>query len=165
VKASHNVVAVAATALLAGCSAAPAPHPTPTPTGTARCPVTQPGRFVPPSGVPESALFGAGSSYGNGRLWVGGLPDNGVVVAGSDLVDPDRFGIKLGWYRVTAGLLTIAGRRLDASAPPARASVPSGYGDTGFQASGVSFPTEGCWEISGTVGSTTLTFVMLVTKA
>ena len=47
-------------------------------------------------------------------------------------------------------------------APPLIAHVPGGYGPTGFQASGVTFPTEGCWMVSGTVGRTTLTFVTFV---
>jgi hypothetical protein len=131
----------------------------------ARCPVTRPGRFVPPSGVSYDALFGAGSSHGNGQLWVGGLSENGVIVVGPDSVEPGgSIGVKFGWYRVTPGLLTITGRRLDGSAPPPRASVPDGYGTAGFQASGVSFPTRGCWEITGTVDSITLTFVTFVVK-
>jgi hypothetical protein len=40
--------------------------------------------------------------------------------------------------------------------------VPDGYGDRGFHSSGVYFPTSGCWEVTGTVGSATLTFVMFV---
>jgi hypothetical protein len=63
-----------------------------------------------------------------------------------------------------AGALTITGRRLDAPAPPLAASVPSGYGDTGFQASGAYFPTEGCWQVTGKVASTSLTFVTFVIK-
>jgi hypothetical protein len=47
------------------------------------------------------------------------------------------------------GPLSIIGRRLDAPAPPLGADVPSGYGMTGFQASGVKFPTEGHWEVTG----------------
>jgi hypothetical protein len=35
---------------------------------------------------------------------------------------------------------------------------------TGFQASGVYFPNEGCWEVTGRVGRTTLTFVTFVIK-
>jgi hypothetical protein len=34
----------------------------------------------------------------------------------------------------------------------------------GFQASGVYFPTEGCWEVTGKVGTTSLTFVTVVIK-
>jgi hypothetical protein len=59
---------------------------------------------------------------------------------------------------------TQSGRRLDAPAPPARAPAPDGYGDTGFQASGVDFPTEGCWEVTGTLPTTRLTFVTFVIK-
>ena len=69
-----------------------------------------------------------------------------------------------GWWRAATGTLEITGRRLDAPAPPARAHVPDGYGDTGFQASGVDFPTEGCWEVTGTLLTTRLTFVTFVIK-
>lgn len=61
-------------------------------------------------------------------------------------------------------LAMVTGRRLDAPAPPLRADVPAGYGRTGFQASGVSFRTEGCWEVTGKVRQTTLTFVTFVIK-
>ena len=40
--------------------------------------------------------------------------------------------------------------------------VPGGYGDTGFQVSGLKFPTAGCWQVAGTVGGKTLTFVVNV---
>jgi hypothetical protein len=73
--------------------------------------------------------------------------------------------IKWGWDRVgITGTLQIEGRRLDAPAPPLRAHVPPGYGDTGFQVSTLIFPTEGCWEVTGRVGSHTLTFVVLVLR-
>jgi hypothetical protein len=52
--------------------------------------------------------------------------------------------------------------------PPGRrriADVPDGYGTTGFQASGVTFPAEGCWEVTGRVGEAGLTFVTLVLKS
>jgi hypothetical protein len=63
------------------------------------------------------------------------------------------------------GKLRIEGRRLDGPAPPLTADVPDGYGDAGFQASGIDFPTEGCWEVTGRVGSASLTFVTLVVAA
>lgn len=130
------------------------------------CPVTRPSRFDPPPGVEHEVLFGADFSYGNGQLWVGGLWPTGIIAAEPYLVEPDgSIGIKLGWYRVASGELTITGRRTDGPAPPAWADVPSGYGDSGFQASGVHFPTEGCWEITGTVGSASLTFVTFIIKA
>jgi len=42
--------------------------------------------------------------------------------------------------------------------------VPCCYGDAGFQASGVIFPTEGCWQVTGRVGTASLTFVTVVLK-
>jgi hypothetical protein len=63
-----------------------------------------------------------------------------------------------------AGRLRIEGRRLDASASPLRAEVPDGYGDLGFQASSVIFPTPGCWEVTGRVNDASVTFVTKVTK-
>jgi hypothetical protein len=73
-------------------------------------------------------------------------------------------GWKLGWWRFASGMVTITGRRLDATAPPLRGSAPDGYGSTGFQASGVYFPTEGCWEVTGTVGDAKLSFVTFVLR-
>jgi hypothetical protein len=44
------------------------------------------------------------------------------------------------------------------------ASGLAGCGATGFQASGVDFPTEGCWEITGALPSSSLRFVTFVVK-
>jgi hypothetical protein len=129
-----------------------------------RCPVTLP-RSVGPSGTSPDDFFGWGASYGNGVLWVGGLWPRGVIEAGPELVAEDgSVGMKFGWWRSATGTLQITGRRLDASAPPARGVVPDGYAATGFQASGVEFPTEGCWEITGALPSTSLSFVTFVIK-
>ena len=136
----------------------------PVPVDAKRCPVTLPSDVGPP-GVSPHDLFGWGSSHGNGKLWVGGLWPRGIIDAGPELVAKDgSVEVKFGWWRAATGTLHITGRRLDASAPPARASVPDGYGPTGFQASGVDFPTEGCWEITGALPTTSLTFITLVTK-
>ena len=72
--------------------------------------------------------------------------------------------MKFGWWTKVPGRLNITGRRLDQPAPPVRGVVPDGYGPTGFQPSGVIFPTEGCWEITGTVQRTELSFVTFVIK-
>jgi hypothetical protein len=115
--------------------------------------------------VTPDAFFGWGSSYGNASLWVGGLWPGGVIEAGPEYIAEDgSIGMKFGWWRRVPGSLTITGRRLDGVAPPARGDVPLGYGDRGFQASGVTFPTEGCWEITGHLEKATLTFVTLVIR-
>jgi hypothetical protein len=179
------LAAAMSTALL-GCTGGPAktslkttPETTPetaartaTPTRTAtpvtmagarHCPVTI-GHPVPPGKPWREQLFGWGSAHGNASLWVGGLWPHGVVIITADDVNPDgRLSMKFGWYRLTSGFLTITGRRLDAPAPPAW-GLASGYGLTGFNASGVNFPTEGCWQVTGRVGRVTLTFVTFVIK-
>jgi hypothetical protein len=162
---------VAAGIAVAGCTAGSptstaATRPAP---GSARplataCPTTLPGTAVPPGSSP-TLFFGAQSSYGNGRLWVGGLWPAGVIKAGPDFIAEDgSIGMKFGWWRAVPGNLRITGRRLDATAAPLRSDVPTGYGERGFQASGVNFPSPGCWEITGTMATTTLTFVTRVIK-
>jgi hypothetical protein len=95
--------------------------------------------------------------YANEWLWAGLVPPfQGVWYAG---------GVKVGWWRTAPGKLTIEGKRLDAPAPPLRADVPEGYGSSGFQATGIDFPTEGCWEVTGKVGDRSLRFVVQVRPA
>jgi hypothetical protein len=146
-------------------SSSGAPHLTDVTGASARtCAVTLGSPFEPPPGVSPDALPGAATSYGNDRLWVGGLAPKGVIE--SDFAEKGGTARwKFGWWRAVGGRLTVTGRRLDAPAPPLRSEIASGgYGRTGFQPSGVYFPTEGCWEVTGSVGGTTLTFVTLVTK-
>ena len=66
--------------------------------------------------------------------------------------------MKFPWWRGAGlrGKLTIHGRRRDAAAPPLLADIPNGYGDPGFQATALVFPTEGCWEVTGQVADTSL---------
>jgi hypothetical protein len=71
--------------------------------------------------------------------------------------------MKFWWWRPEkGGSLEISGHRLDAPAAPLRASVPIGYDGQHFQATGLIFPTQGCWEVTGRVGDASLTFVTLV---
>jgi len=106
------------------------------------------------------------SAYGNGKLVVWALDVRGTIVATPDFVNPDgSIGWKFPWMRMVPGSLIVTGRRLDAPAPPLKSRVPSGYGDIGFQASGVTFPSEGCWQITGKLDHTSVTFVNLVITA
>jgi len=45
-------------------------------------------------------------------------------------------------------------------ARPLQAEIPAGYGDPGLQPTALTFPTAGCWEITGRVGVSTLTFTI-----
>ena len=126
------------------------------------CPVSSPG--TAPADIGDR-LFGSTAAFGNDALWVGGLGEDGVILADQTFVESDAsIAWKLGWWRILPGRLTITGRRLDAPSPPLRASVPDGYGSHGFQAGGVSFPAEGCWEVTGSVGDAELTFVTFVLR-
>jgi hypothetical protein len=121
------------------------------------CAATRPNGNSPPG--ERSRL-----SHGNGKLWVELWP-RGHVRASKDDVRPDgSIVMKFPWTRGVRGELEITGRRLDAEAPPVRAEIPEGYGSIGFQASGIIFPTQGCWEITGRVGNVSLSFVTKVTK-
>jgi hypothetical protein len=113
-----------------------------------------------PNGVPP-----AGGTHGNGKLRVGGLWPRGVIAAGPNHVDTrGRVRMKFPWWRMVRGRLRITGRRLDGPSGPLVGHVPTGYGPIGFQATGVTFPTEGCWKVTGTVGRTSLSFVTFVIK-
>ena len=109
------------------------------------CPVTRPNGNVPPGetvsrdhAISATTLFGltsipTRSAHGRGHPQGREHRDQGPLVA-------RRF-----------GAVTIVGRRLDASAPPASAWIPSGYGRKDFQSTAITFPTSGCWEVTGSV--------------
>jgi hypothetical protein len=152
----------------AGCASSAVGARSSTPTA-GPCPVTTPPPVAlappPTAGVgPNPSLsFRAGQGsflYGNDALIVL-LPNDGTFHP-SDAQRGLPGGIKLGWWRVAHGDLTITTRRLDAASTPLPADVPSGYGDVGFQATGVKFPAAGCWQVVGAVGGQTLTFVVSV---
>jgi hypothetical protein len=129
-------------------------------TRSTQCPVTIPRKAPDP---PGEQLFGSRSASWNGALFVGGLWPDGTVLIQPDAPD---LSMKFGWYRGAGlrGKLTIQGKRLDGPAPLLGAHIPEGYGDMEFQSSGVIFPTEGCWEVTGKVGTSVLTFVTRVVK-
>jgi hypothetical protein len=80
----------------------------------------------------------------------------GKMMAGSN-------GNKVGWIRPRGTQLVVMGRRLDAQAAAAEIDIPCCYGGR-FQASGIMFPSEGCWEISARAGESELRFVTRVSR-
>ena len=138
--------------------------PAPTSQTVFNCQVTK------PNGIAAGVDQPAPDSYGNHDVSVGpfGLWPDGTIVfkpGGAGFITrTGALGMKFGWLRGASGKLRITGRRLDAPAPPLRSQVPDGYGDRGFQATYVIFPTAGCWEVTGSVGSSSVTFVTKVVK-
>lgn len=125
------------------------------------CNVTQPNGSTPPGERPSP------SHYGNGRLWTALWTDGTVVFrpGGPGWLEPgDALGMKWPWWRAGSGPFSVTGRRLDGNAGPLTAVIPDGYGASGFQASGLIFPTEGCWEVTARVGADSLTLVTRVVR-
>lgn len=129
------------------------------------CAATLPNEKKPPATAsvalpPVPPVF-----HGNGKLWVKLWP-LGVIVAQPNVIQTDgAIAIKLPWWRNVNGALTVTAVRLDARAPAATSDVPAGYGRRGFQPSDVVFPTQGCWKVTGRVGTARLAFVVLVVTA
>jgi hypothetical protein len=137
-----------------------------------QCPVTLPQKV--PKGVARSG--GAEFDYGNaslrvilwphGTLIAGRLPDGGSMAT----INRDgSISAKLAWWRgpsakLVGHKLVVTGRRLDATAKRLRADVPDGYGSLGVQPTGPTFPTIGCWRVTGTQGPASISFVVSVTK-
>ena len=163
-------VAVSLTAALVGWRATPAPpaalaSPVATPF---ICPVTEPNGAPHPD--PQADGDAVPGGYGNEALWTNlwNWGEDGVFLPPGDGhigADGSFNGLKWGWWRHVPGELVIEGRRLDASAPPLRAHIPDGYGDLGLQVTGITFPTIGCWEVTGRLGDASLTFVIRVDYA
>lgn len=136
-----------------------------TPAAGEACPVTEPNGNNPPTGATVAGRGDGG--YGNDALWttVWMWGEEGVVMPASDPHVRDDGSIaelKWAWFRYIPGQLTIEGHRIDGPAASLTAWIPEGYGDSGFQVSGITFPTPGCWEVTGRVGSESLTFVVWV---
>ena len=140
---------------------------------TMPCPVSVPNGKRPP-GTP----FRPGEPpryHRSGDMWTS-LPSDGKVVFTRDggagrILSSGAMWAKWSWWRAdgetrltSGGSLTIEGRRLDASASPLRADIPY-YWDGVQLVTALIFPTEGCWEVTGSVGAASLTFVTLVVRA
>jgi hypothetical protein len=123
-------------------------------------------------GMPASSACAVtnpkGGTVENDSLAVA-LPDTDTLIfkpGGPGFVDVDgALGIKFGWDVRKKGTLVVTGRRLDGSAPPARAYINRSYDDyVGGMSLFLLFPTPGCWEITGVVADANLTFVVQVEK-
>ena len=140
------------------------------------CPVTTPYQsslFVPPAPYPAEA----GNGYfwfGTDRLWTH-RPTNGILrglPVDTTSAHP-TFSEKLFWWRQgydgrmePRPKLTVTGKRLDSPAPALEVSRPTTaiMGDRSAMLVGVSFPTAGCWQITGNYANDELTLVVWVAQ-
>jgi hypothetical protein len=102
-------------------------------------------------------------------LWTA-VPESGEWAALPN--NPEGYTQKLFWWREgyiwheePEPPLTVTGRRLDEPAPPLNVSKATNAFAADIQSAmlvGVGFPTEGCWEITGSYGDHQLSFVILI---
>jgi hypothetical protein len=152
---------LAATVTLANRASAIAPGASPAKNLAANaCPVAEPDWLTWPedSAIPQAPQPGYfivnphRSMWASAWWWAEGKEYH--LHAGED-------GNKVGWFRPAGATLEITGQRLDAEAPALQAEVPCCY-PSRFQATGLYFPTEGCWQITARAGGSVLKFVVEV---
>ena len=123
------------------------------------CTVTEPIWAKPPkdAAIPDPPVYGYYYLNEDRSIWASAGWANGEdyrAYAG-------KKGIKVGWFRPAGAELEITGRRLDGKADPLVAEVPCCY-PTQFQATGLFFPTEGCWEVKAEAAESVISFVVLI---
>jgi hypothetical protein len=99
---------------------------------------------------------------GGRGLWTLVWP-HGLVIVPPENIQPDgSLGSKFPWWRGPGvrGTLRISGEEL-ASGTRIRART-AGYGLTGFNASMIFFPREGCYRVTGKAGGAAISFVTAV---
>lgn len=145
----YHILCVFAGILLTGCATS----------GKAACPVTEPVWVKPPEDSAVSGPPAYGYYYLNEdrSIWASAWWEEQE----ENFLRVNEEGIKVGWFRPAGAELVITGQRLDGEAPPLEAEASCCY-PTRFQASGLYFPTEGCWEVTAKAADSKLSFVVWV---
>ena len=127
--------------------------------GKAACPVTEPDWVLPPedSAVLNPPAYGYYFLNEDRSIWASAWWEEQE----ENYLRVNEEGIKVGWFRPAGAELVITGQRLDGEAPPLEAEASCCY-PTRFQASGLYFPTEGCWEVTAKAADSKLSFVVWV---
>jgi len=144
-----HIFCVLMSILLTGCAAS----------GKAACPRTEPVWVKPPedsavSGPPEDGYYFLNEDR---SIWASAWWEEQEEYS----LRVSEEGLKVGWFRPAGAELVITGQRLDGEAPPLDAEASCCY-PTRFQASGLYFPTEGCWEVTAKAADSKLSFVVWI---
>lgn len=135
------------------------------PTATVRCTETT---ATPPDGRPAVIAETTRAWFGQGDLWVG-LPDYPAITQGDSLV------LRFPWVTVANGIPTselgppsVTASRSDAPGD-ATGQVGGftrafGTGELTFWPATMAFPAPGCWTVTGTLGATSVQFVVRVDR-
>ena len=154
--------------LLTACTSTRTADPTPpastsivssTETASANaCPLTEPAWAKPPedSAVQNVPAYGYYFVNEDNSMWASAWwteREENYLRAGED--------IKVGWFRPAGATVEITGQRLDGKADALETHIPCCY-PTRFQATGLVFPTNGCWEVIARAEDRELSFVIWV---
>jgi hypothetical protein len=124
----------------------------------AQCPATPTVWAKPPEdpAIPGPLGYGHYLVNADRSIWAAAWWQDkpGLLRAGGD-------GVKVGWFRPAGAALEVVGQRLDDVAPSLVARVPCCY-PTRFQASGLLFPSAGCWRVTATAADSSLSFIVRV---
>lgn len=126
---------------------------------TTDCPITEPVWVKPPadSAVLNEPAYGYYYVNEDSSIWASAWwmeQEEYHLRAGED-------GNKVGWFRPAGATLEIIGHHLDGDARSLEAEACCCY-STRFQASGLYFPTEGCWEVTAKAEDRKLSFIVWV---
>jgi hypothetical protein len=123
------------------------------------CKVTEPVWAKPPqdSAVQDPSAYGYYYMNQDRTIWASAW----WPVEDENYLRATQEGVKMGWFRPAGAELKITGQRLDSMAPPLETHVPCCY-PTRFQATGLYFPMEGCWEITARAADSVLSFTVWV---
>src|SRR6185503_3665146 len=127
-------------------------------TATNVCPVTEAAWAKPPedSAFQDAPVYAYYFANEDGSMWASAWwtkQEENYLRAGED--------IKVGWFRPAGAELEITGQRLDGDAATLETHIPCCY-PTRFQATGLVFPTQGCWEVEARAEDRKLSFVVWV---
>lgn len=127
------------------------------------CPVTLANGQTPPGEQPSPYHHGDGQLFT--VLWPQGVIDLNEVNPES-LAEDGSISIKFPWWRGEGvnGPLIIEGELVGPGNGSLSAIIPEGYGETGFQASGLIFSQPGCWKVVGRAGQAELEFITQVVE-
>lgn len=135
--------------------------PLETPDSAYDCDITEPNGLMP-AGTPYSNpadWYGSGSA--DPSLWLYAVP-NGPIIPYPDFEPRDEGGHRIKtpfWRSEGSGPIMLTGERLDAPSEhePHIEGAWGGYPIPGMIATGIWYPTDGCWELTATDGNDTLT--------
>jgi hypothetical protein len=88
-------------------------------------------------------------------------PDGAIWASETGLRKYTGKSSKVLWAKPAGSRLQVQGRRLDGEAPPLGVHMPCCYPDD-YQASGLTFPTPGCWEIEAKAARAEWRFVVYI---